>query len=125
MAREIKRLLEIFTRTDNRATHRGAVQHHIKDREIEFTRRQAVQHHRTAAAHHGGRLGERFWRHRRYQHAVRAAESVMEIAARIDLQRVGRHLRAEAFRKLQLIVINIHRRHVQPHRVGVLNRQMP
>ncbi|MNE71849.1 hypothetical protein D3C80_1677520 [compost metagenome] len=56
---------------------------------------------------------------------MRAAELLLEKAARIDVSRVSHHRSAQAFGEGQLVIVNIDRRHVQPHGGGVLDRQMP
>ena len=60
----------------------------------------------------------------RYYVAVRTADFLLQVGSRIGVARVDRDGRAQASRQRELLVVHVHRRDVQPHRLRVLHRHV-
>ena len=81
--RKRQRFFQIEPRSHDRPANRVAVQHHVKNRHRKISRRQSVQHARSAATQHSHRLLERDRRNSRHQHAMRSANLLLDFLRRV------------------------------------------
>src|SRR3989338_5417125 len=121
LAGEGQRLHQVEPGADDRAADGDAVEHGVEDRQRKIAGRQAIEGHRAAAPDHAERLLEGLGRDGGDEDALRAADRRLDRGGGILLSGVDGHGRGEACRQIELAVVDVDRRHVEPHRLGVLH----